>query len=151
MKKIYLAGFDVFAPDAVQRGARMKLQCAAQGLIGLYPLDNEAPDVGAIFTGNCALIDEADAVIANLNPFRGAEPDSGTCFEVGYAYAKGKPVFAYLTDGRTMQEKHGAADADGFAVENFGMPMNLMLSSAAEVVIGEFADALRHAVAELCD
>ena len=42
MKKIYLAGFDVFAPDARQRGAQMKMLCAGRGCIGLYPLDNEA-------------------------------------------------------------------------------------------------------------
>ena len=32
---------------------------------------------------NQELITEADCVLANLNPFRGAEPDSGTCVEVG--------------------------------------------------------------------
>ena len=81
-------------------------------------------------------------MIANLNPFRGQEPDSGTCFEVGYAFAKGKPVFAYVADARAMREKLGERDADGFSVENFGLPLNLMLSSAATVVEGGFADAL---------
>ena len=78
MKKIYLAGFDVFAPDAVQRGAKMKMMCAEKGFVGLYPFDNEADAAQEIFAGNCGLIDGADIVIANLNPFRGAEPDSGT-------------------------------------------------------------------------
>ena len=40
MKKIYLAGFDVFAPDARQRGAKMKMMCAEKGFAGLYPFDN---------------------------------------------------------------------------------------------------------------
>ena len=142
MKKIYLAGFDVFAPDAVQRGARMKMMCAERGFIGLYPFDNEADTASDIFAGNCALIDQADIVIANLNPFRGDEPDSGTCFEVGYAFAKGKTVYAYLSDGRTMREKLGEADRDGFAVENFGKPLNLMLAGAATVVEGGFSQAL---------
>ena len=142
MKTIYLAGFEVFAPDARQRGARMKMMCAECGLIGLYPLDNEAGAASAIFAGNCALIDRADAVIANLNPFRGAEPDSGTCFEVGYAFAKGKRVYAYVSDTRTMQQKLGQTDKDGFSVENFGLPLNLMLASAATVVKGGFAEAL---------
>lgn len=143
MKKIYLAGFDVFAPDAVQRGAKMKLQCAENGFCGLFPLDNEADTPEQIYEGNCALIDSADIVLANLNPFRGAEPDSGTCFEVGYAVAKGKKVFAYLDDGRTMQEKLGQRDAQGFAVENFGKPLNLMLACSATIVAGDFLQALR--------
>ena len=148
MQSIYLAGFDVFAPDAVQRGAKMKLMCAEKGFAGLYPLDNEADGAAAIFAGNCALIDRADAVIANLNSFRGAEPDSGTCFEVGYAHAKGKPVYGYLSDGRTMREKWGAADENGFAVEDFGLPVNLMLACAARIVQGGFAEALAACAAE---
>ena len=110
MKKIYLAGFDVFAPDARQRGAKMKMMCAEKGFAGLYPFDNEADNAQDIFAGNCGLIDQADIVIANLNPFRGAEPDSGTCFEVGYAHAKGKQIYGYVSDGRAMREKIGEKD-----------------------------------------
>lgn len=143
MKKIYLAGFDVFAPDAAQRGAKMKLLCAEQGFAGLYPLDNEANNAADIFKGNCGLIEQADIVIANLNSFRGSEPDSGTCFEVGYAFAKGKAVYGYLSDGRTLRDKLGAQDESGFAVEDFGLPLNLMLACASRVVEGDFVAALR--------
>ena len=148
MKKIYLAGFDVFAPDAVQRGARMKMMCAEKGFIGLYPFDNEADTAQAIFAGNCGLIDSADIVIANLNAFRGAEPDSGTCFEVGYAFAKGKTVYGYVSDARSLREKQGAQDENGFSVEDFGLPLNLMLSCSARIVEGDFAAALAVCCAE---
>ena len=142
MKKIYLAGFDVFAPDAKQRGAKMKMQCAGQGFIGLYPFDNEADNAADIFTGNCGLIDQADIVIANLNPFRGAEPDSGTCFEVGYAIAKGKTVYGYVSDARSLREKLGERDENDFSVEDFGLPLNLMLSCSVRIIEGDFAAAL---------
>lgn len=148
MKTIYLAGFDVFAPDAVQRGARYKLLCAEKGFVGLYPLDHEADGAHRIFSGNCGLIDRADIVIANLNPFRGAEPDSGTCFEVGYACAKGKKVYGYVDDVRTLRDRLGETDADGFAVEDFGLPLNLMLACAATIVHGDFAAALAACAAE---
>ena len=141
-KAIYLAGFDVFAPDAKERGKKMQELCAKMGYTGLYPLDNEADTAAEIFAGNCALIDCADAVIANLNPFRGAEPDSGTCFEVGYACAKGKRVYGYISDARTQREKQGEFDKDGFAVENFGLPVNLMLAYGAKIVVGDFEKAL---------
>ena len=81
-------------------------------------------------------------MIANLNPFRGDEPDSGTCFEAGYAFAKGKTVYGYVSDARTLREKLGEADENGFSVENFGLPLNLMLSCAAKIVEGDFAKAL---------
>mgnify|MGYP005795340191 FL=1 len=148
MKKIYLAGFDVFAPDAKQRGTKMKMMCAERGFIGLYPFDNEADHAPEIFAGNCSLIDQADIVIANLSPFRGDEPDSGTCFEVGYAFAKGKTVYGYVSDARTLREKLGEADENGFSVENFGLPLNLMLSCAAQIVEGDFAKALAVCAAE---
>ncbi|MDR3766887.1 MAG: nucleoside 2-deoxyribosyltransferase [Butyricicoccus sp.] len=147
MKKIYIAGFDVFAPDAVRRGGEMKRICAEYGFVGLYPLDNEAADAEAIFRGNCALIDQVDLVIANMNPFRGDEPDSGTSFEVGYAFAKGKTIVLYLDDVRPLREKLGSTDAQGFAVEDFGLPVNLMLACAAQVVDGGFANAVRYAAA----
>jgi nucleoside 2-deoxyribosyltransferase len=37
--KIYLAGPDVFLPDAVDVGRRKVALCSRDGLIGLYPLD----------------------------------------------------------------------------------------------------------------
>ena len=38
--KIYLAGPDVFLPDAVEIGRRKVELCTRHGLTGLYPLDN---------------------------------------------------------------------------------------------------------------
>jgi len=83
-------------------------------------------------------------VMANLNDFRGQEPDSGTCFEVGYAAARRIPVWAYTSDGRPMVDQCGhSVDADGatldkngMLVEDFGLPRNLMLACAATIVIG---------------
>ncbi|MCP4370658.1 MAG: nucleoside 2-deoxyribosyltransferase [Deltaproteobacteria bacterium] len=47
-------------------------------------------------------IDESDTVIAVLD---GADADSGTCFECGYAYAKGIPVIGIRTDERSGEDK----------------------------------------------
>lgn len=143
MKRVYLAGFDVFYPDAVQRGAKMKLACAEHGLIGLYPFDNEADNPKDIFEGNLSFIRQADLVIANLNPFRGQEMDSGTAFEIGYAHALGKEIWGYLDDDTPMRERLGETDAEGFSVENFGYPVNLMIAQPSHIVRGTFFDCLR--------
>lgn len=148
---IYLAGFDVFRPDALAHGAHLKALCAARGHTGLYPLDNALPAglTGAaaarwIYEANCALIRRADLVLANLNDFRGREPDSGTAFEVGYAAALGKPVIGYLDDDRPLRAQlGGAVDAQGFEVEDFGLPRNLMLGVSARLVRGDAAAALQ--------
>ena len=47
-------------------------------------------------------IEESDVVIAILD---GADSDSGTCFECGYAYAKGVPVIAVRTDVRSGEDQ----------------------------------------------
>src|SRR3954470_11649109 len=87
--KVYLAGPDVFLPDAVGVG-RLKVNlCERYGLAGLFPLDNEIHiAVGdaslQIYRGNLSMMDEADAIVANLTPFRGPSADAGTVFELGY-------------------------------------------------------------------
>ena len=113
MTAIYLAGPDVFRPDAEAHGETLKALCAEFGFVGLYPLDHALPadirepaaQAAWIYRANVGLIERADCVLANLEPFRGSEPDSGTAFEVGYALALGKPVYAYLSDAGAYAER----------------------------------------------
>jgi nucleoside 2-deoxyribosyltransferase len=87
--KVYLAGPDVFYPDAQARGATMLDICRQHGFEGLYPLDAPLdpqirPISRAIYLANRALIDRADAVVANLRDWRGHEPDSGTVLHIPF-------------------------------------------------------------------
>ena len=50
-----------------------------------------------IFAGDVGGLDESEAVVAILD---GSDVDSGTAWECGYAYAKGKPIFGLRTDVR---------------------------------------------------
>lgn len=162
MQRIYLAGFDVFRADALAQGQALKALCREYGYEGLYPLDNASPAglsararADWIYRQNVALIRRADLVMANLNPFRGAEPDSGTAFEVGYAVALGKPVWGYLGDARPLIEQvpgQRAADgrqvdAQGYIIEDFGLPLNLMLACGARWVQGDARACLRRLAA----
>jgi nucleoside 2-deoxyribosyltransferase len=52
-----------------------------------------------IFERDLKGLDQADAVVAILD---GPDVDSGTAFEVGYAFAKGKPVIGLKTDMRVF-------------------------------------------------
>ena len=153
--RIYLAGPGVFRPDSLAWGARLKAACELYGLEGLYPLDQALPPLNSdmdrrnwIFRQNCGLIARADAVFADMRAFRSSsEPDSGTAFEVGAAFALGKPVWLWLPGISRNTAMHtrvsGAqhfghwADAQGNAIEDFGAPLNLMLWEAAEGVITE--------------
>ena len=148
--KIYLAGPDVFLPDAIEIGRRKAAICARYGLIGRYPLDNavdlSAADASlAIFKGNEAMMDAADAIIANLTPFRGPSADSGTVYELGYMAGRGKFCLAYSNDPAIYVERvkriydvtksadGHLIDNDGLTVEDFGLPDNLMMMHALDL------------------
>lgn len=153
--KIYLAGPDVFRPDALAWAEEGRRLCAAHGHAALVPLDGIETTAAGIYHANIDLIRSADAVLANLNPFRGCEPDSGTCVEVGFALALGKPVVGYLERGETTVERAErlagrplarrdgrTVDGEGMFVEDFGLPLNLMLAVPVRVVVGGLAAAL---------
>src|SRR6202034_306547 len=54
---------------------------------------------------NRAGIDRADMVFAILD---GVDVDSGTAAEIGYAFAKGKPILGYRGDFRLSADNEGA-------------------------------------------
>ena len=153
MRTIYFAGPDVFNQDYAELKARIRALCANHGLNQLLPGDLKLDSAESIFRHNLDLIDRADGLIANLNPFRGViEPDSGTVFECAYAFAKGKWVIGYLADPRDMLTKLRQAEAgppedgffcrDGTWVEDFGLPLNLMLAHSLTDVAASLQEAV---------
>ncbi len=148
MVALYLAGPEVFLPQARSIGVAKKKLCARWGYEGLFPLDSNLPVVSGedvamhIYRANIDMIDKCEAIVANLTPFRGPSADAGTIFEIGYALGTGKPVFAYinvLADYRSrVIDSHGPLvvtkddewGADGMAVENFGLRDNLMIAQS---------------------
>lgn len=153
--KVYIAGPDVFRPDVLAWADDVRARCRACGLEALIPLDGDATTPHGIYASNIDMVRAADVVVANLNPFRGAEPDSGTSFEVGFALALGKRVIGYIhsqellcervarLQGRPLaREADAVLDADGLRVENFGLPLNLMLAVPVTLVAG-FDEALQ--------
>jgi nucleoside 2-deoxyribosyltransferase len=152
--KIYFAGPDVFRPDAAAWADSVRELCLQHGFEALTPLDHLETTPAAICNGNLELIRKAQIVVANLNPFRGAEPDSGTAFELGYALALGKKLVGYIDSLETVLERvkrldrhkstqTGApCDDQGLVIENFGLPVNLMLAMSAQIVEGDLATCL---------
>jgi len=159
-QRIYLAGPDVFRPDAAEHGRRVVALCAQHGFEAVFPLESALPTglppqalARHIYQANIAHIAACDAVVANLEFFRGPEPDSGTCFEVGYAIALGKPVVGYVPDSGSFAERirqrhphavgDGLVDAAGWQLEEFGLPLNLMLGVPCRIVVGGLGEALQ--------
>ncbi len=149
--KIYLAGPDVFRSDVLEWAETTRDTCRRYGYEALIPIDHGETKALKIFQTNPYLIRKAQIVIANLNPFRGAEPDSGTSFELGFALALDKKVCGYVgrmetllarvnrLEGADIARSH---DNQGMAIENFGLPLNLMLAVPAVIVEGGLEDCL---------
>jgi nucleoside 2-deoxyribosyltransferase len=76
----------------------------------------DPPDFHGAFETCRDAIDACDAVVAVLD---GADVDSGTAWECGYAYAHGKPVIGVRTDFRGGEDQG----------------LNLMLRRSADAVI----------------
>lgn len=149
MTRVYLAGPDLFVHDAVNIGRRKVELCARHGLIGLYPLDNAidpaAKDTSLrIYRGNENMMMEADAIIANLTPFRGPGADAGTVYELGYMAGRGKLCLGYSNDPSSYADRirkfsdvnsrdGRLIDALGLTVEDFGLSDNLMMIHALDL------------------
>jgi len=155
--KVYLAGPDIFLPNPIEHGEKLKKICTKYGLQGLYPLDNQfdlsdlkkGPDKAIkIYQADIELINASDCLVANLSPFRGVSADPGTCFELGYAVAQNKPVAIYSND--TREYKHKLKDLhlseDDWSVEDMGLTDNLMLIAPTKNVVHHIFEA---AIADL--
>lgn len=141
-KKLYLAG-PLFT--VAERHFNAQLDNVLHHRFGYdvwLPQDHEPRDktAKAIFLKDVEGIDWADIVVANMD---GPDPDSGTCWEVGYSYGK-KPVILYRTDMRSASDFEGSA-------------YNLMLSQSAtktiavdfSAPIGLIGETIHEAIKEL--
>jgi nucleoside 2-deoxyribosyltransferase len=160
--RIYLAGPEVFLPNALEIGRTKAARAAAAGFEGRFPLDQSLSLDGLtntekamrIYVADRDMMHACDLIIANLTPFRGVSMDSGTAFEIGYMRALGKPIFGYTNasaDYRTRAEAfrargipHGDFDRIDVMIEDFGLSENLMIEQA---VIECGAHVVRTAVA----
>lgn len=80
---------------------------------------NEAFDARILFKANTSGIDAADIVLAVLDQ---ADPDSGTCWECGYAYKAGCPIVGLRTDIRRVGDDPNSS-------------VNLMLSQCCDEIL----------------
>ena len=148
--RVYLAGPEVFLPNAREIGARKRAICERRGLVGVFPGDEEdaldptlslAERALAISRSMERVMRGCDAMIVNLTPFRGPSADVGSAYEMGFMRALARPIFGYSNDGRLFLERVTAfcggavrlrttgehEDSDGMAIEPFELHDNLML------------------------
>ena len=114
--KLYLAG-PLFTAAEIAFNVRLKELLVKAGFEVWLPQEHKPKEItsAAIFQMDVSGIDWCDVVVANMD---GPDPDSGTCWECGYAYKK-KRIILYRTDFRK-------AGDEGMS------PFNLMMSQSAD-------------------
>lgn len=117
--RIYFAG-PLFSTAEREFNARVAGHLRALGHAVWLPQELEQRELSAraIFAKDVEGIDWAEVVVANMD---GPDPDSGTCWECGYAYGK-KPIVIYRTDFRAAEDPEKAA-------------FNLMLTESASACL----------------
>ena len=155
MKRIYLAGPEVFLENHAEVSRRKKKICREHGFEGVFPLDAAFDFTGlskreaglSISRANERLMRSCDLLIANLTPFRGPSADAGTVYELGFMRGLGRPVYGYsnlegsffertkaLLADRLRKRRDGTLEDDqGMALEDLDLEDNLMIAGAGPI------------------
>lgn len=107
-KLIYLAG-PLFTHAEVEYNCKLRDMLLRKGFSVFLPQEDaedaleerEKQNQECIFKKCVEGLDNSDLIIAILD---GVDVDSGTAWEIGYAYAKGKPVIGLRTDFRSLSD-----------------------------------------------
>ena len=131
--KLYFAG-PLFSGPERSWNAEVAAALRAAGHEVFLPQEQEpGRDAAGIFAGDVGGIDWADCLVAMMD---GSDPDSGTAWEVGYAFGK-KPIVLVRTDHRVV----GQSGYNAMLTESATIRIDLPNASAPEVT-GAILDAL---------
>jgi hypothetical protein len=126
---------DLFRRTAVH-DARADLECrgrrrrASGRARSLLPQEQEpGKDGPGIFATDVGGIDWADGLVAIMD---GPDPDSGTCWEVGYGFAARKPIVLVRTDIRALAGSAG--DYNPMLMQAATMRLDLPAASTNQVI-----------------
>lgn len=134
--KLYFAG-PLFTTPERTWNAEVTAALRAAGHEVFLPQENEpGKDAAGIFAADRAGIDWADGLVAIMD---GPDPDSGTCWEVGYAYGTDKSIVLVRTDVRAMAGNSG--EYNPMLTQAATIRLDLPAASTTDVV-GALLEAL---------
>lgn len=165
--RVYLSGPERYDEGAEEIYQKMAHICDAYDLEAITPITWEKGvtkiDSGDAYTRAAnqfqnyqQKVRSCDAIIANLNDYRGYECSNDVGFECGMAFQLGKKRYGYMDDTRYMKdrvphlgsEKH-YRDHTGSNVENFDYPLNLMFGCSMEIFEGSFESVIGEIAARI--
>jgi nucleoside 2-deoxyribosyltransferase len=127
--KLYFAG-PLFTTPERTWNAEVTAALRAAGHEIFLPQEQEpGKDGPGIFATDVSGIDWADGLVAIMD---GPDPDSGTAWEVGYAFGTKKPVVLVRTDFRALAGKAG--DYNPMLTQAATARIDLPAASTTEVI-----------------
>jgi len=127
--KLYFAG-PLFTTPQRAWNAEVTTALRAAGHQVFLPQEKEpGKDAAGIFAADVGGIEWADGLVAIMD---GPDPDSGTCWEVGYAYGVKKPIVLVRTDFRSMAGNAG--EYNPMLTQAATIRLDLPAASTTEVV-----------------
>jgi nucleoside 2-deoxyribosyltransferase len=134
--KLYFAG-PLFTTPERTWNAEVVTALRAAGHEVFLPQEQEpGKDAAGIFATDVGGIDWADGLVAIMD---GPDPDSGTCWEVGYAYGTRKALVLVRTDFRDLAGRAGTYNP--MLAESATIRLDLPAANTIDV-IGAILDAL---------
>jgi nucleoside 2-deoxyribosyltransferase len=127
--KLYFAGPLFTTPERTWNAEVVDALRAAGHDIFLPQEKEPGKDAAGIFAADVGGIDWADGLVAIMD---GLDPDSGTSWEVGYAYASRKPIVLVRTDFRDLAGKAGRYNP--MIAESAAIRLDLPAASTTEVI-----------------
>ena len=162
---IYIAGPECFYINGNQKLKAMRSAVEVHGMQVTLPndtplkLDHEdlRLNADAIFD-NCAdSMNRSTGIICDLEYYRGPEPDGGSIFEIGMAYALGIRCYGYTRDKRDICWKYqGFTMKDGVPYDrknrplpNYDLPFSPNVIGSTKIIQGSFYDCLEAYITDL--
>ena len=127
--KLYFAGPLFTTPERAWNAEVTEALRAAGHDIFLPQEQEPGKDAKGIFATDVGGIDWSDGLVAIMD---GPDPDSGTCWEVGYAYGTNKPVVLVRTDFRSMAGSSG--EYNPMLTQSATIRLDLPAASTTEVI-----------------
>lgn len=164
-EKIYIAGPECFYQNGTLLLKAMRCQAESLGfgvtLPNDHPLDMENPvrtkRADSIFADLKVVMKESTVIVADLEAYRGSEPDSGTVYELGMAYAEGIRCYGYTRDKRPLSwkdqkyklEKGVVCDEHGKPAPYKELPFSPCVVGSTKIIEGDFGDCLKALMTDL--
>ena len=120
--KLFIAVPQITPPETIQA---MRKAAQAAGFTAVFAQDVALKNPRgttnerklANFYAVCRAMKECDAMMANLTPYLGVEPDPDVIFQLGYMTAQQKPVFSYTNVSKPFYDRVEEWNGGKFATD----------------------------------